>query len=92
MPSGPERARPHNLLPDNQITPGIARKRLELAVKRGELTRPAVCQRCHLAPGLDRRGTPQIRGYQAGNYLNPYEVEWLCCSCLNKATRRKVPS
>jgi hypothetical protein len=90
MKSGPERARPHNLLPDHLITPGIARKRLELAVLRGEITRPATCQWCHRAPGLDRKGLSKIRGYQAGSYRDPYNVVWLCPSCLNKETRRKA--
>lgn len=90
MKTGPERARPHNLLPDDKITPNVARKRLELAVRRGDIKRPKRCQWCLLEPGTDRRGLPLVRGYHAGNYTNPYEVAWLCPSCLNKETRRRA--
>ena len=60
-----------------------ARKAVQYAIKKGDLTRPTICERCgdfHEADGLDK-----IQGHHH-SYEKEYwlDVEWLCDPCHDK--------
>src|SRR3990172_30736 len=55
-----------------------ARAELKKAVKRGDIVKPNVCERC---------GVENILTGHHDNYNNPLEVLWLCYSCHGKEHR-----
>lgn len=58
----------------------VARRAVRDAIARGEIVRPACCERCGADPGLNRRGAPLLHGHHP-DYSKPLEVDWLCVLC-----------
>jgi formylmethanofuran dehydrogenase subunit E len=56
-----------------------ARKELNAALKRGDITRPSACEEC----GRDVKLTAHH-----GDYSKPLEVRWLCYECHGKLHRK----
>lgn len=61
-----------------------ARSRLSMAVLRGTITRPIVCDKCGKKPY-------RIQAHHH-DYSKPFDVEWLCTDCHNKVHANDAPS
>jgi len=67
----------------------VARKKVENALKSGELTRPEFCDNC--------RDNCYVEGHHE-DYSKPLDVEWLCRTChyqihrLNKVIKDQIQS
>ncbi len=75
------RAKKERLKPDALIKEKAYRF-LQQALRKGILVRPAVCEKCGLNPGTDRRGFSLIQAHHH-NYQYPLDVEWVCTVCHN---------
>ncbi len=62
-----------------------ARRKVSLAIKRGDLARPSICSRCGMNPGPAIDGRAQIHGHH-DDYSKPLTVEWICAKCHRAET------
>ena len=55
------------------------------AVRRGDLVRPKICEKCGLPGSVSKDGRMTIQGHHK-DYSRPLDVEWLCAKCHRKVT------
>lgn len=67
------------------MTPDRARQLVHIAIKRGQLIRPALCGKCGQRPRPTIDGRPNIHGHHH-DYDKPLDVEWLCAKCHRAVT------
>jgi hypothetical protein len=62
------------------MTKEQARHKVHSALRRGDIVRPASCQRCG-AGGSTSDGRAYIHAHHHLGYESPLDVEWLCPKC-----------
>ena len=68
-----------------------AQNKLEKAIERGDVVRPAACSRCGAADTPMRDGRTSIQAHHP-DYEQPLEVLWLCQRCHHEQHRKEVAS
>jgi hypothetical protein len=55
--------------------------RIYYAIRRGDLVRPTICEKCGGSPSLTKNGRPQIHAHHPRGYTDPLDIEWICFKC-----------
>ena len=58
------------------------------AIRRGEIVRPAICEKCLRDPGTNRAGRTKLHGHH-DDYSKPLAVQWVCVECHNEIHRNR---
>ncbi len=80
--------RPDAAPKSTEITVTRARARLNHAVRRGEIERPAVCPQCRETPGVNATGQSKMWALFKLGFDHWQTVEWKCIECY----RAKEPA
>lgn len=65
----------------SELTNARARARLNHAIARGEIDRPATCPHCRSTPRPNATGAVKIWALFKEGFENWQNVEWKCISC-----------